>query len=60
MGMGIVFALHDIKEGFLQKICDGSPFSGSDLTVIDFPNRRHFGGRSRKERPPRPRITHPG
>ena len=49
MGMGIVFALHDVEEGFLEKIRDGAPFSGSDLTVVDFPNRRHFGGRSREE-----------
>jgi len=49
LGVGIVFALYDVKEGFLQKVRDRAPFAGSDLPVIDFPNRRHFGGCPREE-----------
>ena len=49
MGMGIVFTLHDVEEGLLEQIRDGAAFSGSDLPVVDFPNRRHFGGCSREE-----------
>lgn len=49
LGVGIVFAFDDVEEGFLEQVRDGAAFSGSDLPVVDFPNRRHFGGCSREE-----------
>ena len=49
LAVGQVFTLHDVKESLLEQIRDGTPFSGSDLPVVDFPNRRHFGRCSREE-----------